>query len=119
MTKLKYLPIFGPTKRPYRLVAQDSGFSFPQQRFETAWGYKKGSALLDLFLYPQANRLTGYKRNQSFDWFLFSTASKGSHKKEPAEKRVLFLYPRKKTPYLPLTNKKSFLYLVAQIAPIV
>nr|AIF26085.1 putative Sel1-like repeat-containing protein [uncultured bacterium Ad_125_H07_contig2] len=40
-------------------MAQDSGFSFPQQRFETAWGYKKDQ--------PQG-------------WSFFSTASKGIKK---------------------------------------
>ena len=53
------------TKRPYRLVAQDSGFSFPQQRFETAWGYKKKACFLaSLFRYPRANRVNGYKKDR-------------------------------------------------------
>ena len=57
------------TKRPYRLVAQDSGFSFPQQRFETAWGYKeKACFLASLFRYPRANRDTGYKKDQPQGW---------------------------------------------------
>ena len=30
-------------------MAQDSGFSFPQQRFETAWGYKKVNRKVGFF----------------------------------------------------------------------
>ena len=41
LDEIKNFLIFGLTNRPYRLVAQDSGFSFPQQRFETAWGDKE------------------------------------------------------------------------------
>ena len=40
-------------RRPYRLVAQDSGFSFPQQRFETAWGYEKELTVVSSFLYTR------------------------------------------------------------------
>ena len=52
------------TKRPYRLVAQDSGFSFPQQRFETAWGYKKNSTQVGFFFYTLEQTATkGIKKS--------------------------------------------------------
>ena len=97
MTKLKYLPIFGPTKRPYRLVAQDSGFSFPQQRFETAWGYKKGTTFSCVFFF---NPFKVLKTEQQMLLCFFCTREKKTH-------------------HPPLTNKNTYLYLVAQIAPIV
>ena len=64
LTKTKNFLIFGAAKRPYRLVAQDSGFSFPQQRFETAWGYskKKEQQSLLFFYTHKPTVTTGIKR---------------------------------------------------------
>ena len=64
-------------------MAQDSGFSFPQQRFETAWGYKKTNRKVGLlFLFsPQAVSLA-------------VTARLNPNKyKEDSRKRVLFCTP--------------------------
>ena len=97
------------TKRPYRLVAQDSGFSFPQQRFETAWGYKKDLSKDKFFFYTHKPTATKGIKKFSESWTFFVTAPSGI--KRTQRKLGSFLYPRAnrvkgyKNPASPINGK--------------
>ena len=61
-------------------MAQDSGFSFPQQRFETAWGYKKNSTQVGFFFYTLEQTASQGIKKINRKVGLFLTAQSGIKK---------------------------------------